>query len=456
MRVEHWEEDQALSRTLDVYHIHNTLKYSLTPEYLEVVQGPEPHLIAYLTKSNLTWYGVHAYSEKGLQIPLSVGGGVMRNPSSGGNIATAWIKKNLQISENGLFLRYVRETYTNNKAIVSDIVEYATVVGGHATPEGWSKDPIMKDYKLEDVVWLPPKKPESLPAFMTASQPKVHEESAPVWSPDGRYVYAHDDEGIWRVNLLPLLMQVWEHVAPLRGVRTFSASPDGRHLLAEIDEENDSVVMLIALDPATDIPTAAKHMGKGWGSAFNYEGDKFLFMNDGGLFVRDIIDLGEASEPRRIDAKNAPSFDRDAPLVWGPNSQSIYTMSDDGIWKINVLTDEEGVWNLVLPMKSALAFSISSSGRYLLVESKEEKDYPRSSNQKYAYPNKFDRWSSEFFLNMRRYITLTDMANNQKTSYVGVGWGSVFNPKGSYFFFRNFEGTFMTRVVDGYTELIAF
>ena len=129
MRVEHWENGKAVSRTLDMYVPHeNTpyLFYSLTPQFMEVVEGPEPHLIAFLAKSGMLWYSMHSYSsEKKIPTLFSGSEPQLGYPVMVTALSTREIRKNLQFSKDGLFLRHVMGTYASTKERYPDRYVYA-------------------------------------------------------------------------------------------------------------------------------------------------------------------------------------------------------------------------------------------------------------------------------------------------------------------------------------------
>ena len=254
---------------------------------------------------------------------------------------------------------------------------------------------------------------------------------------------------------MPPFMPVWKLIAPIKGVRAFKLSRDGRYVLAEVEENNQRFISFINLHTWENEKQPPQRIAQGWGAAFNNESDKYLFVNAEGLYVGEIEENsgkdGRPSEPRLVASGGSP-LGMNAGPVWSPDSQYIFAMTVDGIWQIRASIGEESAWSLALPMKKTRAFGLSAGGRYLLIESEHDGGFEKSTSKGNAFTGRFESSLSEASIKKRRYITLTDLASGFKTVHVGLGWASVFGPHGDFFYFHNFEGPFVGRVIDGKTK----
>ena len=337
-RVEHWKNDERV-RTLSVKNLRDGIFYSLTPEYLEIIQGPDPSVIAYISRDSSTnWYTVGVYA------PNGTGGGKepIPHPHPAVDSDTGILRKDLAFSSDGQYLRFV--TRRNFEPLGTSEYGYRTVDG--AAYIDWIDD----DFK--HVTWLPPQKPAKLPDFMTEKTPQIHEETVPVWSPDSDAVYVHDEEGIWRVNLLMPRMQVWKLFLPMKGVRAFCLSADGQRLLATIDGgDGEPSVVLVDLKSEKRVP---KRLGHGWGGAFSPDSSRFVFADASGLYVGSV----EKGAARRIEASERRNFGRNAAPIWISDNAAVYVQSDEGVWRVNADSTENGAWELALPLEEVGSFDV--------------------------------------------------------------------------------------------------
>ena len=63
---EYWRNDKRW-RTLTVYFLEHPVRgaaFSLTEEYMEVVEGPDPSIIAYITRDSENWYQAYVLDSK--------------------------------------------------------------------------------------------------------------------------------------------------------------------------------------------------------------------------------------------------------------------------------------------------------------------------------------------------------------------------------------------------------
>ena len=434
VRVEHWKNDERV-RTLSVKNLHNGIFYSLTPEYLEIIQGPDPSIIAYISRDSSTnWYTVGVYAPNGIG-----GKEPIPHPMPVDDASTNILKKDLAFSSDGQYLRFV--TRLNFEPLGRSEYGYRTVDG--VAYIDWTDD----DFK--HVKWLPPQKPAKLPDFMTERTPQIHDETVPVWSPDSDALYVHDEEGIWRVNLLMPRMQVWELFLQMKGVRTFRLSSDGQHLLANINgEDGEPSVVLVDLKSEERVP---KRIGHGWGAAFSPDGKHFAYAHSSGLYVGSV----EKGAARRIEASEQRNFGRDAAPIWTFDNAAVYVQSDEGVWRINADSTEDGAWKLALPLKEVGFFDLSSDGRWLLAESGDGVNADRVFNMSdpSSRPRKgiqylierFDKESQRY----ERKLMLIDLYAAEpepKPKHVGYGWMPVI--VGDRYFF----GTYFDMFTDSLTD----
>ena len=420
-RSEYWRGGER-ERSITVINLHNGIEYSMTPRYMEVVESSDPGLIAFLTKDCSTdRYTVRLYYTDAEEREKRV----KPHPDPIARLDPLGVRKDLQFSTGGSFLRYA---FKYHGLFSKSRNRYRTV------PEGdWRAEWTEADFV--GVEWLPPKTPSRLPDFMTARQPAVHENTAPVWSPDEKTVYVHDEEGIWKANLLLPRMQKWELALPVKNIRRFELSPDGRYALAEVaskDGASDSQVMIFSLEGKAPLDSQAELAVQGRLPAFNSDGRLAAFIADGNLYV---IDKGGSSN--LLGGGESISLNTDVSPVWAPDSQSVYVLGEAGVWQAHMDAPMSDVWSLVYPADDLLTLQVSSDGRYMLVESPEKEepgeDAPGAPEPGYL-----------------REITLIDLEDEQRIpQHVGQGWSTVFSADGQHFFYAHFTGTVMVRAADG-------
>ena len=342
-RSEHWDGGEK-ERTLTLKNLRNGIEYTLTPKYLEIIEAPDPTLIAYLAKdSSLNWYVVGLYyldeeerEKRDIPHPIPIA-----------SMDQGLVKKEIQFSDDGNFLRFFNE---------SDVpfgwkgYMYRTVPDGF-----WKAEWTPEDFK--GVTWFPPKKPSKLPDFMTASQPHIHEKTTPVWSPDEKNIYVHDKDGVWKVNVLMPRMQKWELMLPVKNVEAFSLSPEGRYVFLEIAPDSGvSHPTVKEFDLAGKKPPQARFVGQG--RSVMYAGDnRAAFINEGKVYV-----LDQERTPRQINAKSQPKFGNDASLAWSSDAKRLYVHNEEGVWQVLADSSPDDEWTLALPVENLIAFQLSSSG----------------------------------------------------------------------------------------------
>lgn len=445
---EHWDNDKRI-RTLSVHNLEHNLTAPLTLEYLEAVVSPNPAVIAYIAKDSAKWYGVYMYGELYVDDPRLGQKRLIPYPYPIASLDASAIKTQLQFSADGEYVRYVEKPY---KRVGPSEYGYRRIDGD------WSARQTDADFK--HLEWLPPKKPKNLPRFMTAPQPRIHEGTEPVWSSDSRSVYVHDEEGVWRVQVLPPGMAEWSLFLPMKVIRAFQLSPDGRRLLIEMGA--DSRIALIDLESGE---RKARDVGEGWSARFNPDGTQVAFANSSGAFVANV----SGGEARRIGNETQPRFDPSARLQWSPDSQVLYMHDASGVWAIT-LNPEGQEWALMVPMKNIRAFQITPSEEMLLVETEGTAVPEKVAGigiQLSAPKEIEDNSSGAFgsnpgFVNEseqkeERFIALFHLFHEEiSPKYVGRGWSACFDSVGKRVFFANFTGLFMSDSTDGRIQPLNF
>ncbi len=426
VRMEHWKKDERV-RTLSVKNLHNGIFYSLTPEYLEIVQGPDPSVIAYISRdSSNNWYTVGVYAPDKTIVEEEP----IPHPYPVARSNTGILKKDLAFSSDGQHLRFAIRLNFESLGRIS--YDYRTLDGRA----------YLTDEPLKGVEWLPPQKPAKLPDFMTERTPQIHEETIPVWSPDSDALYVHDEEGIWRVNLLMPRMQVWELFLPMQGVRAFRLSADGQHLLANLDGgDSDPSVVLVDLKSEERVP---KRLGQGWGAAFSPDGKRFAYAHSGGLYVGSV----EKGAARRIEASEQRNFGRNAAPIWTSDGAAVYIQSDEGVWRVDAESAENAEWKLALPMEEIGFFDLSADGRWLLAESGDGVNIDRvfKNSLRKGIQHYIDRLGKESQKYERNLILIDLHAAEPAPKHVGYGWMPVI--VGDRYFF----GTYLDMYMDSLTD----
>ena len=312
---------------------------------------------------------------------------------------------------------------------------------------------------IDKMTWLPPKKPKKLPDFMIERNPRIHEETMPVWSPDAEYLYVHDEEGIWRANTYPSRQHIWELYLPMKDVCAFQMSADGRHLLVEIEseEEKNRKLMLIDLKSEEKSP---RHAGDGWGAAWSKMSGQYAFWSSDGLHI------GAVGEEARLINTTDPEEDErrisyNPMLAWSPDDSMIYARGESRVWRLNVKTPG-AAWEDPCPWLSSgnvWAFALSPDSRYLLLEAEKASlsdgsDIEKTGDDEDAYKDmrvldeNQDR-HEEADLLIQPVILVALEGGEGAAKHVGDGWGAVFDSTSARFFFTNFSGQRMGQVDDG-------
>ena len=446
--AEHWDNGKRI-RTLTVRNLDVGVSAPLTLEYLEVVESPNPSVIAYIAKDSEKWYGVYMYGELYVDDPRLGQKRLLTDPYPIASLDTSAIKTQLQFSTDGEYVRFLKKPY---KSIGLSEYGYRTIDGE------WGVHQTDEDFK--HLEWHPPKEPKNLPSFITAPQPRIHEGTAPVWSHDSRMVYVHDEEGIWRVPILPFGMPEWSLFLPMKGVRAFQISSDGRWILVEIEEGS----RLALIDLESD-ERKARDVGTGWGARFNPDGDRFAFANSSGAFIADV----SGGKTRRVGNDAQPRFDPSARLQWSLDSQVLYTHDERGVWA-SVLNPEGQEWVLMVPMKNIRAFQIRHPDDALLVET----DGPAvpekvvGAGVQLQAPEEIEERNNNAFgskpgivnesqAKEERFIALFNLFHGEAVPiYIGRGWSAGFDGYGHRVFFANFSGLFIGDPAEGNMGRINF
>ena len=330
---------------------------------------------------------------------------------------------------------------------------------------------------VDKMKWLPPKKPKKLPDFMTEKMPHIHEETMPVWSPDAEYLYVHDEDGIWKVDRYPARQQIWELYLPMKDVCAFQMSADGRHLLVEIESEEEKnrkpdaldlrkepvwrsgvsrKLMLIDLKSEEKSP---RHAGDGWGAAWSKLSGQYAFWSSDGLHIGAVGE--EARLINTIDNTIDPKKDEhrisyNPMLAWSPDDSMIYARGESRVWRLHVKTPG-AAWEDPCPWLSSgnvWAFALSPDGRYLLLEAEraalsDGSDIEKTdSSDAYKDMRVLNR-HEEADLLIQPIILVSLEGGEGAAKHVGDGWGAVFDSTSARFFFTHFSGQRMGQVDDG-------
>ena len=296
--LDRWTNGQAQGAAYvfgDANFGQNRYEFPLTLEYIEVVEGPDPSVIAYLTKEirgasdeyDVYILGVVQEDSRKFQnctpdVPFSVL--PWRKTEKERYVKT--VKRNLQFSQDGGYLRYLEKESVHSE---NEAYRYVSIQG--ETP---------KMSIVHRLKWLPAKEPVAPPSYITARQPKIHEETQPVWSADSSALYVHDKEGVWRRPFSPTPRNTeWSLFYPKKNVRAFQLSSDGKRMLLEIGLKQRRVAV-VDLESESARP---RDLGEGWSARVSPDGTQYAFLSRRGAYIGD-----GASEPRRIGGKTQPEF----------------------------------------------------------------------------------------------------------------------------------------------------
>ncbi len=326
--------------------------YPLTVEYIEVVEGPDPSVIAYLTKElggasdeyDIYILGVvqedsHKFQNRTPDVPFSVA--PWRQHES-----VKTVKRNLQFSEDGGYLRYLEKESVHSE---NEAYRYVSVQG--ETP---------KMNVVRRLKWLPAKKPAAPPSYLTARQPKIHAETQPVWSADSSALYVHDSEGVWRRPFSPTPRNTeWSLFYPTKNVRAFQLSSDGKRMLLETGAKQRRVAIA-----NLESESGPRDLGEGWSARFSPDGTQYAFISRRGAFIGDAD-----SAPRRLHGKMQPKFHSSSRLEWPRNSTLLYAHDASGVWSAEADVNARG-WKLEVKAEGVHTFHITSWARpvFFIVE----------------------------------------------------------------------------------------
>ncbi len=344
--LENWTSEGA-ERALKLFGkysgSYDRTTISLTLEYPEIVEGPDPSVIAYLTKE---LRGAHEIYDVYVMGRVRAGRkSDYDRPKEGPYSVAPWRqeesvktqKRGLQFSADGRYLRYLEKPSAD-----SEEEAYR-----HLTVEGNS----LEESAMQEVEWHPVKAPAQLPPFITTPQPRIHEETAPVWSPDSFGLYVHDEQGVWKAAFDRAPRKaVWSLVLPMSDVRAFQLSPDGRRMLFEIGKQMRQAV-LVDLEAAYSAPTA---VGKGWCARFSPDGKQVAYLNRQGAYAADV----ENPKPRRIGGKIQPKIDTSSRLQWSHDSALLYAHDAEGVWSASAEPDGNG-WTKVVEIAGVHTFRVA-------------------------------------------------------------------------------------------------
>ncbi len=344
------------------------LAFPLTFEIIEVVQSPNPSVIAFIAKEvsgTYDAYSVYMFDRSGA-LPKR---GSRSYPGSSHPLLgfTRYavnlkpVKSDLQFSNDGRFLRYVerdvetgaastdRLTAESNRSISLGKAQY-----GYASIE----DRGLNGVSVKSLKWLPPKPPDSLPAFITAAQPEIHPGTQPAWSPDSKTLYVHDGAGVWGAEIGRAVgLPEWRLTAPAADVRAFHISAGGSRALLERDGKTRRIELV-------NIKGKQKPqlIGEGRNARFSPDGKRFAFLNGGGAFMADVQD----GKPRCVggSANGQPKIQPHSRLQWSHDSRLLYVHDAEGIWSIQP-DGEENRWALYVKAKGLDTYRIVSWDRRL-------------------------------------------------------------------------------------------
>ena len=415
----------------------------LTFECLEIVQSPDPDVVAFLAKEiGGTSRGHDDYNVYVINNKANHGSTAARNAIKTGApyaVVSArdfrTVKRGLQFSQDGKYLRYQqtllpKPEYTaridskNRKKERNSVI--AKVARWIASDDEPSNQKVSEyEYAYVDIHgnylgtksgysrWLPPKRPPKLPAFLSSPQPTIHAQAHPAWSPDSQTLYVHDHEGVWgarftRYNGLP----EWSLLMPMTQIRAFHISPIGDRILLE----KESRAVVLANFKANG---GARLVGEGRSAQFSPDGTRFAFLNENGAFAGGV----KEGEAQRVEKRGAaPILLPNSRLQWSHDSRLLYAHDAQGIWTTPV--DESGSgWTLMIKAEGIHTFRVLHNRiRPELVLKEGEKP-------------KYSRWPN-FYMEMEEMPTLfkadgaggfVPMALQEGPDY-GNGWSGSESP----------------------------
>ena len=278
------------------------------------------------------------------------------------------VKSGLQFSDDGRFLRYVKQPVetdggeTSAKAAPSKglIAKAADWLSPAQGPYGYASihRSGLSGVSVSSIKWVPSKKPAKLPAFIAAAQPEIHPKTQPAWSPDSKTLYVHDKGGVWSAEISRAIgLPEWKLLVPRKNVRAFHISADGSRALLERDGKTRRVELVNIKEKRKPLL-----IGEGRCASFSPDGKRFAFLNGGGAFIADVQD----GKPRRVggSAGGQPNIQPNSRLQWSHDSRLLYVNDAEGVWSMEP-DGADDRWALYVKAKGLNAYRVVSWKRRL-------------------------------------------------------------------------------------------
>ncbi len=346
----------------------SNLAFPLTFEIVEVVQSPDPSIIAFIAKEvsgTYDAYSVYMFDKSGaLPRPSSRSYSGSSHPLLGSmrharNLKP--VKSGLQFSDDGRFLRYVAQPVETEAASTDRLTaESNRRLSQWQAQYGYAsiQERGVHGVSVGSIKWLPPKPPDNLPAFMTAAQPEIHPETQPAWSSDSKTLYVHDSDGVWSAEISRSIgLPEWRLMAPAKDIRAFHISADGSRALLERGGKTRRIELV-------NIKGNQKPqlVGGGRNARFSPDGKRFAFLKGGGAFTADIQD----GKPRPVgrSVSGQPKIQSNSRLQWSHDSRLLYVHDAKGIWSMEP-DKKENRWELYVKAKGLDTYRIVSWERRL-------------------------------------------------------------------------------------------
>lgn len=354
-----------------------TLSNSLTFEILEVVEGPDPSIIAFIVKKPCSGenaqdaYQIYMIDKTGRlakgisywdpEKPLRI------DKASWSVNGGAPPVKDLLISEDGRYLSVKKNAPGTSRSNDRMIIE------AKRAPEGIRPRVRLRpgaDAPIEKppIRWLPPKKPARLPAFIAARQPEVHAETQPVWSFDTEEffhtIYVHDNEGVW--SAVHAALPEWRLILPMKHVRAFQVSSDGSHAVLERGGKKRRIELVSLKSDQT-----ARVFGEGRMARLSPDGKRIAYLNNNGAYITDL----QGAQP--LDFRPHPSLQPYSRLQWSYDSRLLYVHDSKGIWRVNP-DQKRSEWKLFVKAEGVHTYRIARRENRLgaFAEEKVETAFP--------------------------------------------------------------------------------
>lgn len=298
-------------------------RYSLTPQYLEVVAAPDGN-ISYVRFDPSSDYAVDLILMKEGRLRTSIA------------VADSPIEQ-LQFSEDGQHFCYFMPFEPH--PFQPPEIKHEQYFSRMFNPAGWMIYEMGRSSLLSDKTggfifsdeekkaftkWAPIEEPKVIPQLYTQPMPKITLETKVHWAPDSKYIYVYDGTGIWRVPPYPNFCPMWTKIVHAPRISNLQISSTGKHLLYEMrpdvltrsDEENrkdpfdlhneiwlvDIEAIIEPIRLSKEEAVAAKgdvwelditkelkphQIAKGWRAAFNPSGKTINYANTEGFFLLD-------------------------------------------------------------------------------------------------------------------------------------------------------------------------